>query len=244
MVDRSKLTDFPQPSVAVDVAVLTTLRPHAAGDPGRLAVLVVDTKEKGRALPGRFLRERQTVAESVADVLRLKAGLAEVRAEPRLLRVFDDPDRDYRGWTLSLAHALTLASELMRQAGGELVGVTRSGRLEPGETLLYDHDAIVREAAAAIRERYERLPDPDGLLEHPFTMAELRSVHEAVIGERLLKDTFRRRMESQLQPLLNGEGQPVLRSDRGRPAQVYERQIEAEPAEASLRRVRLPRAGR
>ncbi|MFL6028115.1 MAG: NrtR DNA-binding winged helix domain-containing protein, partial [Friedmanniella sp.] len=97
-------------------------------------------------------------------------------------------------------------------------------------------------AAATIRERYERQPDPDGLLEQPFTITELRSVHEAVIGEGLLKDTFRRRMEPQLHPLADAEGQPVLRSDGGRPAQVYVPAQDLSLTASTRRRLLLPRA--
>lgn len=244
MPRKSDLSQFPRPSVAVDIALLTALVPPGFGEPRSLAVLVqvVPEEPAGRALPGRFLRQKQTVAESVPVVLQVKAGLSDVPVEPRLLRVFDAPDRDPRGWTLSLAHALTLPHRLACQGTGELVPVTTRGELMSGESLLYDHDTIVREAAAAIRERYERLPDPDGLLERPFTMAELRTIHEAVIGERLLKDTFRRRMEPQLRPLTDGYGQPVLKSDGGRPAQVYERAPDAQLVGSARRRLLLPRS--
>jgi hypothetical protein len=45
-----------------------------------------------------------------------------------------------------------------------------------------------------MRARYESAPDPDGLLPAPFTLAQLRHVHEAVLGDKLRKDTFNRRM--------------------------------------------------
>jgi len=238
------LARYPRPNVAVDLAILTVLPAPGADRPGSLAVLVQQpaADPSGWALPGRFLREGQTVADAVRDVLRVKAGLTDVRPVPRLLRVFDDSNRDPRAWTLSLAHSLTLASRQLAEARGELVGVTPDGELAGGQTLLYDHDLIVTEAAAAMRERYEHAPDPDGLLERPFTMAELRGVHEAVIGERLLKDTFRRRMEPQLRPETDQESRPVLRSDGGRPAQVYVRPQELELNASARRRLLLPRA--
>ena len=242
----SGLARYPRPNVAVDVAILTVLPAPSADRPGSLAVLVQQpvTDASGWALPGRFLREGQTVADAVRDVLRVKAGLTDVRPVPRLLRVFDDPGRDPRAWTLSLAHSLTLTARQLVDARGELVGVNPDGELADGRLLLFDHDLIVTEAAAATRERYEYAPDPDGLLERPFTMAELRTVHEAVIGERLLKDTFRRRMEPLLQPFTDADGQRVLRSDGGRPAQVYVRPQEPEPNAAVRRRLLLPRAQR
>lgn len=246
MRPSNDLARYPRPNVAVDVAILTVRPGSGTAGLGSLAVLVQESAAdpSGRALPGRFLRERQTVATAVADVLRVKAGLNDVRPVPRLLRVFDEPGRDPRGWTLSLAHSLTLAPPHLQEARGDLVGVTPDGELEGGQTLLFDHDLIVTEAAAAMRERYEHSPDPDGLLERPFTMAELRGVHEAVIGERLLKDTFRRRMEPQLRPETDEDGHPTLRSDGGRPAQVYVRAKELGLNDATRRRLLLPRASR
>jgi len=243
MLEKDDLARFPRPNVAVDIAVLSVLPrqlPHAIGS---LAVLI-EGEPGGRTLPGRFLREGQTISECVVDVLSVKAGMSNVRAEPRLLRAFDDPRRDPRAWTLSLAHSLTLPPRLLRGARGALVPIAAGGQLVLGEPLLFDHDAIVSEAAAAIRERYERLPDPDGLLEEPFTIAELKSLHEAVIGVRLLKDTFRRRMEPNLRPLAEADGARLLRSDGGRPAQVFTRRADLEPEAAIQRRGLLPRAAR
>ena len=240
------LARYPRPNVAVDLAILTVLPAPSADRLGSLAVLVQQpaADASGWALPGRFLREGQTVADAVRDVLRVKVGLTDVRPLSRLLRVFDDPERDPRAWTLSLAHSLTLAARHLAGARGELVAVTADGGLAGGQSLLFDHDLIVTEAAVAIRERYEHAPDPNGLLERPFTMADLRGVHEAVIGERLLKDTFRRQMEPQLRPQTDEEGDPVLRSDGGRPAQVYVRPQELELNASARRRLLLPRASR
>ena len=239
----SDLARYPRPNVAVDVAILTVLPSPGVDRPGSLAVLMQQptVDALGWALPGRFLREGQTVADAVSDVLRVKAGLTDIRPVPRLLQVFDDPDRDPRAWTLSLAHSLTLPSRQLVDARGELVGVTPDGQLAGGQSLLFDHDLIVTKAASAMRERYEHAPDPDGLLERPFTIAELRGVHEAVIGEQLLKDTFRRRMEPQLRALIDADGQPVLRSDGGRPAQMYVRPPELELNSSARRRLLLPR---
>lgn len=236
------LARYPRPNVAVDLAVLTVM-PNVSHDPappdGQLAVLVQDRDlaPTGPALPGRFLRERQLIADSVADVIRLKVGLEVPVPAPQLLRVFDDPDRDPRAWTISLGHALTLPHEVLEGGRGRLVGIDLKGALVSGESLFFDHDTIVREAASAMRERYEQLPDPDGLLGPAFTLAELRACHEAVLGERLLKDTFNRRMSEPLQPVLR-RGTTVTRSAGGRPARVFARTT---GGGATQRRLRLPR---
>lgn len=47
---------------------------------------------------------------------------------------------------------------------------------------------------------YARTLDPAGLLPEPFTLKDLRNLHEAVVGRPLMRDTFRRQIEPQLVP--------------------------------------------
>jgi ADP-ribose pyrophosphatase YjhB (NUDIX family) len=245
------LTGYPRPNVAVDVAVLTTVESRDPRfEPGRLAVLVQNRTEAptGRVLPGRFLREGETIADCVRTALRKKADL-DVEVRPRLLRVFDTPGRDPRAWTLSLAHYVALPNTKLRAATGDLVAIDRDGDLDGGARLLFDHNEIVRESARRMRERYEHRPDPYGLLEGPFTLAELKAVHEAVLGEHLQRDTFRRRMEEQLRPWPSEDDQRV-RTDRGRPARLWfglatepvtNRRRRPGQSERPHQRLRLPR---
>jgi ADP-ribose pyrophosphatase YjhB (NUDIX family) len=237
MQQREDLTGYPRPNVAVDLALLTVLPAPVRGMSSTLAVLVQDRAVPpwGRALPGRFLRERQTVRDGVTDLLRLELALPPFGVEPELVRIFDNPDRDDRAWTMSLAHAVTQPLATVADARGHFVPVGLDGDLVTGETLLFDHHLIVREAAAGLRERYERRPDPDHLLGRDFTLGELRSVHEAVLGEPLLRDTFNRRMREQLHPTTD------TRIAGGRPSTVYARVDDRRPTESERRRLQLPR---
>ncbi|MFW5471619.1 NUDIX hydrolase [Knoellia sp. CPCC 206435] len=238
------LSMFRGPNVAVDIAVLTVVPAPLSGTGlSQLAVLVEqpDFVADGTVLPGRFLREGQTVAQAVADALHVKAGLVGLDVLPRLLRVFDDPGRDPRGWTLSLGHAVSVAFEHLEGARGQLAHVDGQGAADAGSPLLFDHDVIVREAAEGMRARYELEPDPDGLFGVGFTLAELRDLHEGVLGQQLRKDTFNRRMVEQLRPQTRSDGTPVLRTRGGRPAQVYLRQPRPGVPPASRRRLVLPR---
>ena len=224
MPRAKSLSDYPRPNVAVDLAVLTVAPAMDTAAPlGQLSVLVLRDPGGRGVLPGRFMRERRTIAQTVREVIERKLHLDPGDFSPVLLRVFDDPHRDQRGWALSIAHAVTLPAHRISGSPAELVPVDLDGDLVTAETLGYDHNTIVQEAVAAIRGRYERVPDPDGLLEGPFTLSELRHVHEAVLGERLRKDTFNRRMQDQLEGLYDRSGQPLLRRSIGRPAKLYER---------------------
>ena len=209
------LLEYPRPSVAVDTAALTV-------DGGELMVLLVRRREKHRtgewALPGSFLRERETLADAVLRSLREKAGI-EGRV-PQQLHVFDDPGRDDRGWTLSVAHVDAVPfldlKQPLQSNDVQLASVTVDADLIAG--LPYGHADMVRLAVERLRQDYLQTPDPAGLLPEPFTLKDLRDLHEAVAGRPLMRDTFRRLME----PQLAGTG---LVSDgaRGRPSRLWRR---------------------
>ena len=228
MSQRRPLDAYPRPGVTVDLAILTVT---AAGtDEAALRVLVQERQDPdGRVLPGRFLRERHTVVDTVREVFEHKVGVSPSEVTPpRLLRLFDSPERDDRTWAISVAHSVSMPEHELDGAKGELVPVTRGGKLVDGATMLWDHDEIVSAAVDSLRERYEfryrysdTAPDPDGFLEEPFTLHQLRKVHEAVVGEQMHKDNFVRRMKPYLEPVIQrGE---VMRSTatRGRPAMLY-----------------------
>ncbi|WP_419228984.1 NUDIX hydrolase [Gordonia sp. CPCC 205515] len=209
----ARLSDYPRPNVAVDIAVLTVLD-------GRIHV-VTQGSDNGRALPGRFIREGRTVDDTVREVLELKLGLSPDDVHPHLLQVFSEPDRDPRGWTISIAHSVALPSDELSQAVGELEPLSPEGVLASGEHLLYDHDRIVAAATDSFRRRYEDQPDPDHLLRPPYTLTDLRELHEAVLGRRLMRDTFNRRVEPMLAPEVDRSGKPATRVGGGRPARLY-----------------------
>jgi 8-oxo-dGTP diphosphatase len=217
------LADYPQPSVAVDTAVLTLARrtnPAPGASPHLLSVLLVRRPEgvggPRWALPGTFLRQGERLADAVTRCLAHKAGVTG--GHPTQLTVFDDPGRDERGWVLSVAHLAVLPYVALMDAlladpnAVRLAPVSRSGSLP------YDHKAIVAAAVRELRRRYTDHPDPERLLGPRFTIRELLDVHRAIAGITLQKDTFRRAME----PHLRGTG--VLSSGTvGRPSQRFRR---------------------
>ena len=109
----TSLLNYPRTSVAVDTAVLTV----ADGIVCALLVRRAKDDQHGKgALPGTFLRERETLEEAVLRCLQEKAGISG--RVPRQLQVFDDPAREDRGWVLSVAHVdVVLLAALERGLG-------------------------------------------------------------------------------------------------------------------------------
>jgi ADP-ribose pyrophosphatase YjhB (NUDIX family) len=178
------------------------------------------------SLPGGFVHERQRLSDAVVRVLRDKHGIGGLT--PRQLHVFDDPERDPRGWVMSVAHASTVPGleAAIKESEDLTLAPVRPGspaRLHlPGrqKALPFDHDNIVDLAVRDIRARYAEHPDPDRLLGDAFTVKQLQAVHEAVAGELFHKDAFRRLMSQHLVPV-TGE---FRRGDYGPPAQLFRRQ--------------------
>lgn len=214
------LEEYPRPSVAVDTAVLTV------PEDGGLSVLLTRTNDTVDAdtpewrLPGTFLHPGETLVDAAMRALKEKAGIEGLN--PQQMHVFDEPERDSRGWVLSVGHRDTVpATSIELNERTMLVDVSQ---LPP---LAYDHAEIVTAAVEALRSEYRRDPDParllvtpplDGEPEGSFTMRDLRLLHQRVLDERLVADTFRRTML----PGLRATG-VLRRGVRGKPAELYVR---------------------
>ncbi|MBG6058966.1 8-oxo-dGTP diphosphatase [Cryobacterium sp. MP_M5] len=192
------LADYPHPSVAVDTAVLTV-------QANALCVVLVQN-ELGWRLPGTFVHEGETLADAVLRSLRDKASIEGLR--PHQLRVFDAPERDDRGWVMSVAHLVVVPAASVP-----------AGALTPWDAaqgLVYDHEQILRLAVDTVRAEYAAAADPERLLGPEFTLLELLRLHESVAGARLGKDTFRRRVLPDL--VATDAVQP---GKVGKPAQLF-----------------------
>ena len=224
---------FERPSVTVDVVLLT------ARD-GELFTLVVQRTEPPRkghwALPGGFVRIREPLEGAVNRVLRTKCSLQNVYVEQ--LCTFDEPDRDPRTRVISVGYfALVDARRFDRlHPSGHGAGGVATGRVVVpwnGETggavhlvdttgnklpLAFDHDEILGVAVKRIRGKLDYSPIGFQLLPERFTLLALQEVHETVLGRKLNKDSFRRRMLASGELLATGEMQSGVDH---RPAELY-----------------------
>ena len=182
--------DFPAPIATVD-AVLMTLRA------GTLCVGLLKRDRApfaGRfALPGGYVHvpDDRSLEASAGRILREKA-----RVECRFLEqlaAFSGPDRDPRGWSLTVAYYALVPDAELAAAEGTL-------SLHPVAALprlAFDHAAIVAAAAERLRSRSSYSALPAFLLPPRFTMAELHAVYQQVLGTRLDPASFRRKVLDQ-----------------------------------------------
>ena len=239
------LEHFPGAHVAVDVVVLTVTQ--IPGEKPRLQMLAHRRPEgylEGAwMVPGRFMRPHERVAECAEICLEQKAGLKDVKT--RQLIILDNPERDPRGWTLSIGCLATVDYDKARAAVASspddrmLVDIGERHIYLPGgqSELPFGQVEVVNAAINYLRDRYFTKPDPRRFLGRQFTLRELYEVHCAVWGEEVVSpDTFRRTME----PLLDATGE--LQSGRvGKPSMLFRRRSSGRPS-SSVRRLERPSA--
>lgn len=211
---------FPKPSVTVDVALLGI----RADTLGVLLVRRTEHPDVGRwALPGGFVGLDESLDDAAVRVLRDKAGVEHVYLEQ--LYTFGRPDRDPRMRILSVAYyALADRALLERIPAGDgtrfhAIADLLDDRDDVVETA-FDHREIVGMAVKRLRGKLDYTPVGYELLPPQFTLLQLQRVHEIILGARVNKDSFRRRM------LASGELQPTGAMQDGvdhRPAALYRR---------------------
>ena len=217
-------SQFPQVSVAVDVALVTVVE-------GALKALLLERTEypdQGRhALPGGFVRPEESVDDAAARVLRDKVGLERVYLEQ--LYTFGAPHRDPRTRVISVAYyALVHPEKLNGSLGthatidvpwkGETGGPVRARSEQAALPLAFDHADVLGMVVKRMRGKLDYAGIGFELLPRAFTLRRLQSVYETILGQRVNKDSFRRRM------LQSGRVIATGRSEDGvshRPAALY-----------------------
>jgi ADP-ribose pyrophosphatase YjhB (NUDIX family) len=212
-------TIHPMPFVRIELAVLSIVD-------GQLAVLL--GKRTGEphigkwALPGGVLRidldrDLDDAAQRVA-MERLGTTVPFLRQ----LTAIGSKDRDPRApWALSIAYRALLPLESISPAAGKRIEALQWRNVEDAamdDTLAFDHNALIQAAVTTTRGEVDTLELPFEFLPPQFTLGELQSLCEALLGRRLDKSSFRRRLDDRgLVEPLRGE----MRTGAFRPAQLF-----------------------
>jgi 8-oxo-dGTP diphosphatase len=140
--------------LTVDIVVLTR------DEPG--SVLLIQRGHEpftgDWALPGGFVEERERTRDAAARELNEETGLDS--GELELAGVYDDPYRDPRGWTVSVAYLLLVPNQAAVH-GGDDASSARWFSVDDLPPLAFDHATIVADALARL-SFCGRTDDSDG----------------------------------------------------------------------------------
>jgi 8-oxo-dGTP diphosphatase len=208
-------------AVAVDVALLT-LR-----DDGLKLLLVEPERPElagSWALPGRRVRDDESLDATAHRALRELAGLEAPDAHLEQLRTYGEVARDPGARVVSVAYlALTPTTQdppASRRA--QLVDVAEL-TAGTGPRFAYDHGQIVPDALERARSKLEYTALATAFVTEPFTLGKLRGVYEAVWGVTLDPANFRRKVLSVAGFVEPAEGLAAPGPEGGRPARRYRR---------------------
>lgn len=209
----------PMPFTRVELAVMSVVE-------DRLCVLLARRQEDPHAgkwaLPGGALRidldgTLEDAAQRVAHE-RLGVRLPFLRQ----LCAAGAKNRDPRApWALSVVYRALLPVESVAAVPGKRIEALEWRPVDDvvnDRKIAFDHAVLIRRAVEAMRDEIRRLELPFGFLPEAFTLTELQVTCEQLLGARLDKSSFRRRLDALgVVEAIEGE----MRGGAFRPAQLY-----------------------
>jgi len=211
---------FPSFAVTVDIVILTMAD-------GVLHVLLVRRGEEPFkdmwAIPGGFKRPDETLDEAARRELSEETGV-DVPSLLTQFGAYGDPGRDPRMNVVTVAYLAVL-----RDIGAIVAGTDATdAALVPvsdivGERieLAFDRMRIVRDAIERVRIELEVSGIATAFVGTTFTMAELRTVYEAIWGVQLDAANFRRSIVSEDGWVIATGRTAPPGPGGGRPAELY-----------------------
>jgi 8-oxo-dGTP diphosphatase len=183
---------------------------------GKLQVLLIrrsaDPFKDAWSLPGGLLGEAESLQEAAVRKLEEETGLADVFLEQ--LFTFSDLDDD--GSVAVAYFALVDAAEALLAERSDWLPAWFPVAEAP--ELAFRNNEVIDYALRRLRAKLDYSNVAYSLLPEEFTLSQLQATHEGILGRRLDKRNFRKRVITL--GLLEATGR---RSGRGRhrPAQLY-----------------------
>jgi 8-oxo-dGTP diphosphatase len=212
--------DFPKPFATVDVVIFGIQE-------GLLKVLLVQRPKAADepfpglwALPGGFLDTAKDadLESSARRKLSEKTGVHASYLEQ--LGSWGDATRDPRGWSATHVYFALMAADHVEPRAGGNASDTRWWPIEGHrvkEKLAFDHSDILNAAIGRLRNKVEYTSLPAFLMPPEFTLTELQTIYEILLGRPIEKKSFRTRiLASDLLMQVNR-----FKAGANRPAQLY-----------------------
>ena len=212
---------FPPFAVTVDVVLLTVRF-------GTFSVLLVERDthpyQGALALPGGFVQPDEDLDTAAVRRLEKETGVRRDTAHVEQLGAFGDPRRDPRMRVVSVPY-LVFAPNLPAPTPGtgtRSVAWTAVDAVDAAR-LAFDHAAVLAAGVERARAKLEYSPVAAAFCAEVFTVAELRSVYQAVWGVPLDPRNFHRKTTGTQGFLVPVGRDSAPGAGGGRPAALYRR---------------------
>ncbi len=208
--------DFVKPLVSVDIIIFTvvddTLKVLLSKRPS-LSESKDEPFPELYCLPGGYVHVGMDMSlhDTAVRKLQEKTGYDTANVAPYLeqLAFWGSAERDPRGWSVTQVYfALLPFIKPTEQATKTDGNPAESNQVERNQaeqiwiqadtaceqTLAFDHNEILQTALNRLRSKVEYTSLPAFLLAEPFTLPQLQRTYEVVLGRKLDKSAFRKRM--------------------------------------------------
>lgn len=195
--------------------------PHLAYDSvifgfngNQLKILVLEYHNtKFFALPGGFVKRTENLDDAVKRGLRERTGLDNIyleqfhtfgslsRSDPKTMRkILQENNYDLKDnyWMfdrfISVAYYALINYDEVNPQPDKLSDSINWYAINELPPLMMDHQEIVDKALQVLRDNLERKLVGMNLLPPKFTMKQLQQVYEAILGEKLRRTSFQRKI--------------------------------------------------
>jgi ADP-ribose pyrophosphatase YjhB (NUDIX family) len=197
------------PQVAVIIVVLSV---HES----KLKILLYEREREPfegiLSLPAGLIFEKESLDHAAHRVLREKTGVNRVFLEQ--LYTFGEPDRDITERTIGVAYYVLLNFDELKikEKYAGWYDVNNLG------VLAFDHNEIVENALARTRAKMMYSNIVHGILPQEFTLTDLQKVYQVILGRKVDKRNFRKKI---LSLKILKDVKKLVTGKRQRPASLY-----------------------
>jgi 8-oxo-dGTP diphosphatase len=148
---------------------------------------------KGRwALPGGFIKKEEHIEEAAQRILEVTTGVKNIYLEE--VGVFDKTNRYPHRRVFTIGHFALISPEHYLLKPGIDTSAAQWFKLNELPNLPFDHSEIIDTALGKLRTRVRYRPIGFELLPEKFTLPRLQKLYEVILGKKLDKRNFRKKL--------------------------------------------------
>lgn len=182
--------DYDVPLTSVDMVIFTIINEEV----NALITQRADYPYKGHwAIPGGFIdiKKDKDIEQTAKRKLKEKTAYGAPYLEQ--LGAIGNSSRDPRGWSVTVTYfALVNSEDVTFSTDTHWSPLDKDGNIQ--QKLAFDHAELIQEAFQRLRNKAQYTTIALHVLPEKFTLSELQRCYEIILGGKLNKSGFRRRI--------------------------------------------------
>ena len=146
-------------------------------------------------LPGGLIAPEETAEQSVERHLYNKTGITSNHIHLEQVYTFTAINRDPRNRVVAVAYLGLVPWEALRENEQQDTKTTWWCDIRKVPKLAYDHNEILNTALERFRSRVNYTNLMNTIMSQEFTLTELEQAYETVLGKKIDKRNFRKKIE-------------------------------------------------